>query len=146
MDEHLMDEQLKRAAEQAIMDYQFSLTQIEILEKDLEVAGDTGLGAMYGIEASMPKGKGNTSDKVFREVKKRERKWKQLQRHRDSVERIDQAIEQLIDEKQIAVIESLIERTYKRKIAEQLGVSPGTYYNIEREAIKNMAKLMYARS
>lgn len=53
------------------------INSIKIMRKSLEQAGD-GLTAQYGIEATLPKPKGQTSDPIYSEVIRRSKRVLEL--------------------------------------------------------------------
>ncbi|WP_134682544.1 hypothetical protein [Brevibacillus migulae] len=140
-----IDKAILEETTQAIMDYSYRLAQIDMLEAQLSYAGESGLTSGYGIEASLPKPQGTNSDKVQREALRRERKARLLKTYKDSVYRVETALDQLTDDKQIVIIENLMDGIHKRLIAKILRVSPSKYYEMEKAAIRNMAQLMYMK-
>ncbi|GED71193.1 hypothetical protein BRE01_48950 [Brevibacillus reuszeri] len=131
--------------EEELRDYHFMLREIDRLQGYLEDAGEGTVGA-YGIDASMPKGKGKNGDKTHAEVVRRERKWKRLEKLQDAVERIERAAESITDEKEKTVLDAIMDGEKNNFIARQIGVSRQRYYEIKRSVIIQMAWLMYGNN
>lgn len=130
--------------EEEIRDYSFMKREIKRLQGYLLDAGEGTVGS-YGIDMVMPKGKGTTGDKTLSEVSRRERQWKRLQRLQDTVLRIESAMAALTDEKQIAVLECIIDGVRMNLIARHVGVSRQTFYEIKYRLIIKMAWEMYGK-
>ncbi|MGF9907912.1 hypothetical protein [Brevibacillus porteri] len=128
--------------EDEIRDYSFSLREIDRIKGYLKSAGEGTVGA-YGIEASLPRGKGVTSDKTNREVMKRERRWKRLKKLEESIQRVDRAAETITNDKERAVLECIMDGVRMNMIARHVGVSRTRLNEIKRELIKKMARAMY---
>lgn len=127
--------------EEELRDYYFMQREIERLKSYLQDAGEGTVGSYEenaGIRAI-----GKNSDKTFNEVARRERKWKRLKKLESIVERIDRAAEKITDEKEVAVLEALMDGERNNVIARHLGVSRERYYEIKRNVIKKMAWLMF---
>ncbi|NRS17612.1 hypothetical protein HPY28_22305 [Brevibacillus sp. HB1.2] len=117
--------------EEELRDYPFMLREIDRLKGYLKDAGEGTVGA-YGIDAFQPKGKGKNGDKTHAEVVRRERKWKRLSKLQEIVERIDQAVECITDEKEKTVLDAIMDGEKNNFIARQIGVSRQRYYEIKR--------------
>ncbi|MFE1630758.1 hypothetical protein ACFLFF_28855, partial [Brevibacillus reuszeri] len=128
--------------EEEIRDYSFSLREIDRIKGILKDAGEGTVGA-YGIDASLPKGKGTTSDKTHREAVKRERYWERLRRLEASIQRVDRGSETITDDKERAVLECIMDGVRMNMIARHVGVSRSYLNDIKRELIKKMARAMY---
>lgn len=127
---------------QCILDYNMMLREIDRLEERLGHVG-MGLIAAYGIEAAMPKGKGTNADRVSAEAAKRERDWGRLRRYRSSVDKINRALEQIDNERHVVILECLMDGLKHKEIIAQLSVSPTTYSEWRRDAVADLALLLY---
>ncbi|MET3288363.1 UNVERIFIED_CONTAM: DNA-binding CsgD family transcriptional regulator [Brevibacillus sp. OAP136] len=129
-------------AEEEIKDYSFNLREIERIRLSLEEVGGS-LGSAYGIEAALPNGKGTTSDKTQREVVRRERNQKRLQKLTESILRVEQAMEGIASERERIVLECIMEGMRMNVIAKHLGISRSHFHEMKRNVIKKMALAMY---
>ncbi|UFJ42029.1 LuxR C-terminal-related transcriptional regulator [Brevibacillus humidisoli] len=128
--------------EEELRDYRFMVREIGRIEEYLGNVGQ-GLVSAYGIDGCQPKGKGLTANKTQNEVVHRERKWKRLMKLKETVDRIEQAAEEIADERERTVLDGLMDGEKNNYIARQLGVSRQRYYEIKRSLIGKMAWSMY---
>jgi hypothetical protein len=134
--------ELVQRTEEELRDYHFMVREIERIKSYLEDAGE-GMIGQYGIDASLPRAIGVNGDKTQSEVIRRERKWRRLQRLQDTVDRIERAMATITDDKELAVLEGLMDGEKNNFIARHIGVSRQRYYEIKRIVITKMAWAMY---
>lgn len=127
--------------EDDIRDYPYMQIEVIRIQRYLRDAGE-GMVAQYGLEAAMPKGKGLNGDKTHAEVVRRERKWNRLQNLQAKIERINRAVDSIVDEQERLIVEALLDGDKNTAIAKVLGVSRQRYYEIKRSAVMKMAIAM----
>lgn len=108
--------------ENTLKDYHWMINSIKIMRQSLENAGD-GLIAQYGIEATMPKAQGQTSDPVYSEVVRRSKRWKKVESYENKVKMIQERIHLIEDEREIEVLHWLLEGKGYSWIARHMGLS-----------------------
>lgn len=128
--------------EEELKDYSFHLREIERIKASLEEIG-AGIVGAYGLEASLPKGKGKTSDKTHREVAKRERNQKRLLKLEESVQRVEKAMDMITNERERVVLECMMDGMRMNVIAKHIGISRSYFHEVKRAIIKKMALAMY---
>lgn len=108
--------------ENILKDYHWMINSIKIMRESLEHAGD-GITAQYGVEASMPKPKGTTSDPVANEVARRSRRWKRIEKYEERVKKVQERLHLITDEREVEVLYWLLEGKSYRWIASHMGLS-----------------------
>lgn len=98
------------------------INSIKIMRDSLKDAGE-GLTAQYGDEAAMPKGKGDTSDPIFREVVRRSKRWNKIEQYERKVLAIQELFHKVHDEREGEVLYWLLEGKSYRWIGEHMGLS-----------------------
>lgn len=138
----MMIEAVQRA-EQDLRDYRWMadrVAEFHARNRDEDIQAAT---AKYGIEATMPRASG-ISDPVAREVKKRMREWERIKRYEEKLKRIDEAVAKITDERVRAVAEALMDGERLYMIAQQIGVSRTTAYELRKQVIRHLALALYA--
>ncbi|WP_432358817.1 helix-turn-helix transcriptional regulator [Sporosarcina sp. UB5] len=79
--------------------------------------------AQYGIEAIMPKGKGETSDPVFREVVRRSKHYEKIIGYESKVHMIQECIHVITDVRESEVLHWILEGKGYSWIARHMGLS-----------------------
>ena len=130
-------------AEQDLRDYRWMADRVaeyyaRNCDEDIQAAI-----AKYGIEAGLPRASG-VSDPVVREVQKRMREYERIQRYEEKLKRIDEAVAQITDERVRAVAEALMDGERLYMIAQQIGVSRTTAYELRKLVIRHLALTLYA--
>jgi DNA-binding NarL/FixJ family response regulator len=96
----------------------------------------------YGEESTLPKAIG-VGDPTFREAKQFLRNWERMKRYEQKMKLIEGAVAELTDERERAVAEGLMDGEKLYMIAEQIGVSRQTIYDIKRSMIRSLVIKMY---
>ena len=107
--------------EQLMKDYHWMINSVKIMRENLQDAGD-GLTAQYGIEAAMPKGKGQTSDPVYREVVRRSKHYDRIAGYENKIKMIQEHIHVIKDVREVEVHWILEGKGYSW-IARHMGLS-----------------------
>ena len=118
-----------------ITDYHWMMNAVKDIRAELEVGAKT---AQYGIEASMPKGQGNTSDPVELEVARRSKKFKRLQEYEMSLWTVQQRIEKVHGIREIQVLDWMLDGKSMRWIAKAMGLSHTHVQNIKESIVEQM--------
>jgi DNA-binding NarL/FixJ family response regulator len=138
----VMIEAVQRA-EQDLRDYRWMADRVAehyARNRDEDIQAAT---AKYGIEATMPRGSG-VSDPVVREVQKRMREFERIRRFEEKLKRIDEAVAKITDERVRAVAEALMDGERLYMIAQQIGVSRSTAYELRKQVVRHLALALYS--
>jgi len=114
----------------------------QITQKDIEEYITSGT-AQYGIEASLPKPKGKTSDPTYGAVQRKMREENRIKRYVETVRRLEEAVASLDDEKERIVIEGCMDRMSFSEIGKILGMSKQAVFEIKERAVRKLAVKMY---
>jgi DNA-directed RNA polymerase specialized sigma subunit len=125
--------------EQILKDYHWMINSIRIMRESMEEAGE-GITAKYGIEASMPKGKGTTSDPIYREYLRREKRWKKIEQYEKKVKIIQERIHVIQDEREFEVLHWLLDGKSYRWIAMHMGLSHSHIRRLKDSIVEQLAK------
>ena len=118
-----------------ITDYHWMLNAVKDIRAELEIGAKT---AQYGIEASMPKGQGNTSDPVELEVARRSKKFKRLKEYEMRLWTVQQRIEKVHGIREIQVLDWMLDGKSMRWIAKAMGMSHTHVQNIKESIVGQM--------
>lgn len=130
-------------AEQDLRDYRWMADRIaEYYARNTDDEIKTGI-ARYGIEASLPRAAYRISDPSAREAQKRLREYERINRYEEKLRKIDEAVASLTDERERVVAEGLMDGEKLYMIAQQIGVSRQTIYDIKRSMVRSLAISMY---
>jgi DNA-directed RNA polymerase specialized sigma subunit len=125
--------------EQILKDYHWMINSIRIMRESMEEAGE-GITAKYGIEASMPKGKGTTSDPIYREYLRREKRWKKIEQYEKKVKIIQERIHVIQNEREFEVLHWLLDGKSYRWIAMHMGLSHSHIRRLKDSIVEQLAK------
>jgi Bacterial regulatory proteins, luxR family len=118
-----------------ITDYHWMLNAVKDIRAELEIGAKT---AQYGIEATLPKGQGNTSDPVELEVARRDKKTKRLKEYEMQLWEVQQRIEKVQGIREIQVLDWMLDGKSMRWIAKVMGLSHTHIQNIKDSIVKQM--------
>jgi hypothetical protein len=124
--------------EQILKDYHWMINSIKILRDSMKDAGE-GLTAQYGVEASLPKPKGVTGDPIYREVVRREKRWKKVAEYEEKVKIIQDRMIAITDDREIEVLHWLLEGKSYRWIAMHMGLSHSHIRRIRESIVDQMS-------
>ena len=99
--------------------------------------------AQYGIEATLPKTQGVNSDITYRQAKELIRGWERMKRYEQKINKLENGVSKLRDEREREVAEGLMDGERIYMIAQQLDVTRQTVHEIKRSMIRNLAWMMY---
>lgn len=125
----------KFSIDKMITDYHWMLSSVKDIRAELEIGTKT---AQYGIEASLPKGKGNTSDPVELEVARRSKKIKRLKEYEMRLWEVQQRVEKVQGIREIQVLDWMLDGKSMRWIAKKMGISHTHVQNIKNSIVEQM--------
>lgn len=133
----------KYMLDQWLKDYHWMIEQIRVgkmqdeVVKTIEYEG--AKVANYGIEATLPKASGGTSDPVSYEASRRTQFYvKRVLRYVWKVKEIQERASNVIGEREIFVLHHLLDGYSMRKIAEKMNVSEATVRRIRERILDDM--------
>lgn len=128
----------KKEIENALRDYAWMINEIKRQRELLRDAG-TNIVAQSGLESSMPKAKGDTSDPVAMEVIRRDKASKWMQKLEQKVLFIQERIPIIQDEREKAVLQCMLDGMSMIAIGKHMGLSRRHVYNIKESIIAQFA-------
>jgi len=128
----------KKEIEQALRDYNWMIKEIKRQRELLGHIG-TNIVAQSGIESSMPKAQGVTSDPVALEVIRREKKSKWVEKLEEKVLFIQKRISVITNEREKAVLECMLDGLSMVAIGKHMGLSRTHIYNIKESIVYKIA-------
>ena len=128
----------KKEIENALRDYAWMINEIKRQRELLRDAG-TNIVAQSGLESSMPKGQGQTSDPVAMEVIRRDKASKWMQKLEQKVLFIQERIPIIQDEREKAVLQCMLDGMSMIAIGRHMGLSRRHVYNIKESIIAQFA-------
>ncbi|EWG12732.1 helix-turn-helix transcriptional regulator [Cytobacillus firmus] len=117
-----MKEAASKQIESILKDYHWMMNSIKILRDSMKDAGE-GLTAQYGDEAGMPKAQGTTSDPVYRENLRREKRYSVIHKYEAKISVIQDRLHLITDNREIEVLHWLLEGKSYRWIGAHMGLS-----------------------
>ncbi|MED4977207.1 DNA-binding response regulator [Weizmannia sp. FSL K6-0777] len=131
----------KKEISAALKDYHWMINEIQRQRKMLENEVGGNLTAQYGIDDTMPKGKGGTGDPIFREVIRREKKSKWIAKIEKKVLFIQEHINCVQGERERAVLECLLDGMSVIAISRHMGLSERHIFRIRDCIVDRMAEM-----
>jgi hypothetical protein len=140
--------EIVQKTEEDLRSYHWMIKEIERLNNEINKAihinsPGSSLVAQYGIEASLPKGKGLILSTMSISEEKYERQLKRVADLEDKVRKINLALEQITDEKEHTVLECILDGERMNIIARHVGISRTRLNEIKRQIVIHAAKVLY---
>lgn len=127
----------RHTLDQMIKDYHWMMSEIEIAEASRGYVG--AKVAVYGIEATLPKASGGTSDLVGFEVMRRMRFGKDsTMRYRGKVKEVQERSLKVEGEREQYVLHHLLNGLSMRQIARMMKVSEATVRRLRERILEDM--------
>jgi len=99
------------------------MMQLIIMKRQEMVNGSQSLTAKYGIEATLPSAKGNTSDPVYLEVLRIEKHNKKVEKMKKNLQFILKHQDVITDEKNAYIFNRLLDGLTLREIGHEMNIS-----------------------
>ncbi|MEC2222864.1 MULTISPECIES: LuxR C-terminal-related transcriptional regulator [Heyndrickxia] len=131
----------KKEIEQILKDYHWMINSIKIMRKSLQEAGEERLTAQYGDESALPKPKGTTSDPVYRELLRREKRWRKIEQYERKVKMIQDRIHVIQDEREFEVLHWLLDGKSYSWIARHMGLSERHIRRLKDSIVEQMSEM-----
>ncbi|PAD67015.1 hypothetical protein CHH83_20830 [Bacillus sp. 7586-K] len=112
----------RKDIENILKDYHWMINSIKILNDSMKDAGE-GLTAQYGDAAGMPKAQGTTGDPIYREIVRREKRYKVINRYKAKISVIQDRLHLIETDRELEVLHWLLEGKSYRWIGAHMGLS-----------------------
>lgn len=132
---------MKKEIEQILKDYHWMINSIKIMRKSLQEAGEERLTAQYGDESALPKPKGTTSDPVYREILRREKRWRKIEQYERKVKMVQDRIHVIQDEREFEVLHWLLDGKSYSWIARHMGLSERHIRRLKDSIVEQMSEM-----
>ncbi|MGX8791724.1 helix-turn-helix transcriptional regulator [Oceanobacillus sp. M60] len=129
--------------EETLRDYSWMLNEIKRQRQLMDYEGGN-LVAQSGIESTMPKAKGGTSDPIALEVIRRDKNSKWLDKLETKVLFIQKRIHLITDEREKAVLECMLDGLSMSSISNHMGLSRRHIYNIKESIVNRIAHFAHS--
>lgn len=97
--------------------------------------------AMYGIEATLPKASGRTSDPVFTEVKRRVYSLNyRIKEYQQKIAEVQKRIPYVIGDREVEVLHRLLDGDSMRAIGKHMRLSSTTIARVRKNILNQMTK------
>jgi uncharacterized protein YerC len=121
-----------------LKDYHWMMNSIKLLRESMTSAGER-IVRTYDMDSDMPKAQGGTSDPVFQEIARREKRWKKIYEYEEKVMIIQQRMNLIKDEREAEVLHWILEGKSYRWIAIHMGLSPSHIGRLKDNVINILA-------
>lgn len=128
---------------QALRDYHWMLNAIKMYQEEFskDETFRVNVTAQYGIEASLPKGTGTTSDPVLQEVIRRDKYWERVRKYEAVVKSIQSRVHLITDVREQEVLHWLLEGESYSWIARHMGLSERHIRRLRDSIIAKMSEM-----
>jgi DNA-binding CsgD family transcriptional regulator len=120
-----------------LKDYHWMLNSIKLLRESMDEAGEKIVRPYENSD--MPKPKGNTSDPVYQEYIRREKRWKKIFEYEKKVRVIQERMHKITDDRELEVLHWLLEGKSFRWISLHMGLSHTHISRLRESIIEQMA-------
>ncbi|MFC5541545.1 helix-turn-helix transcriptional regulator [Ureibacillus suwonensis] len=128
----------KEKLDQWIKDYRWMINTVEQLQMEFGYKG--AKIAQYGIEATLPKASGQTSDVVFAEVVRRNKHLKRINEYIYKIQEVQKRVDKVTEPREAEVLYWLLEGKSMRWIGQHMALSHVSIKNIKESIIESMLK------
>ncbi|MBB5148189.1 helix-turn-helix transcriptional regulator [Ureibacillus thermosphaericus] len=126
----------KEKLDQWIKDYRWMINTVEQLQMEYRYNG--AKIAQYGIEATLPKASGQTSDVVFTEVVRRNKHLKRINEYICKIQEVQKRVDKVTEPREAEVLYWLLEGKSMRWIGQHMALSHVTIKNIKENILESM--------
>jgi len=131
----------KKEIASILRDYHWMINEIQRQRKMLSEEVNGNFTAQYGIESSLPKGKGQNGDPIFREVIRREKKSRWIEKLEKKVMFIQEHMDCITNEREKAVLECLLDGMSMIAISKHMGLSVRHVQRIKNSIVDKMSEM-----
>lgn len=127
----------KKEIEHILKNYYWMINSIKMLYNDVRAK----VTSQYGEEASLPKPTGVNSDTVFNDVIRRSKYWKRIEEYERKVKEIQKRIFVIKDDREIEVLNWILEGKSYSWIARHMGLSERHIRRIKDSIVEQMSDM-----
>ena len=131
----------KKEIASILRDYHWMINEIRRQRKMLSDEVNGNFTAQYGIESSLPKGKGQNGDPIFREVIRREKKSRWIEKLEKKVMFVQEHMDCITNEREKAVLECLLDGMSMIAISRHMGLSVRHVQRIKNSIVDKMSEM-----
>jgi len=140
--------EIVQKTEEDIRSYHWMIREVDRLNAQIDKAlttfvPESSLVAQYGVEATLPRGKGAKPTTLSISEEKHERQIQRVKSLENKIRNINTALEDLTDEKERTVLECILDGERMNIIAKHVGVSRTRLQEIRRKIVIHSAKYLY---
>lgn len=128
----------EKQVESTLRDYNWMINEIK-RQRDLMDYHGGNLVAQTGIESTMPRAQGGTSDPVALEVVRRDEASRWVQKLEEKVLFIQKRMSIITDEREKVVLECMLDGLSMSAISQHMGLSRRHIYNIKSSVVNKIA-------
>jgi DNA-binding CsgD family transcriptional regulator len=121
----------------ALNDYHWMMNSIKLLRDAMTGAGERVV-RQYGPDSDMPKAQGGSSDPVYQEFLRREKRWSRIREYEDKVLLIQERMHIIKDQRETEVLHWLLEGKSFRWIGLHMGLSHSHIGRIREEIVTKL--------
>lgn len=129
----------EKQIEQALRDYNWMINEIKRQRELLSHIAGGNVVAQGGIESTLPKAQGETSDPVALEVIRRDKASRWMLNLEDKVLFIQKRIHIITDSREKVVLECMLDGLNMVAIGQHMGLSRRHVYNIKTSIVDKIA-------
>ncbi|QCR33140.1 LuxR C-terminal-related transcriptional regulator [Lysinibacillus sp. SGAir0095] len=126
----------KHTLDQWIKDYRWMINTVEEIRNELPIKG--AKTAQYGIEATMPKASGGTSDVVFSEMTRRSNHMRKINDYIIKIAEVQRRAKKITDSKETEVLFWILEGKSLRWIGSTLNMSHTSVQRVRDRILDKM--------
>lgn len=123
-----------------LKDYHWMMNSIKLLRESMMAAGER-IVRTYDMDSDMPKAQGTTSDPVFQEIVRREKRWKNIIEYEEKVKIIQERMHLIKDERELEVLHLLLDGKSYSWIARHMGLSDRHIRRIKDSIVVQMSEM-----
>lgn len=123
-----------------LRDYHWLINSIKVMRESMATAGER-IVRTYDIDSDMPKAKGGTSDPVYQETARREKRWNNIYEYETRVRIIQDRIHLIKDEREKEVLHFLLDGKSYSWIARHMGLSDRHIRRIKDSIVEQMSEM-----
>lgn len=128
----------RHTLDQMIKDYHWMIETIKEAETDIAYINGVKV-ASYGIDSTLPKASGGTSDPVFYEVHRRTQfGGSRIQQYRRKVSEVQKRIPLVVGDREIEVLHRLLNGDSMRSIGKYMRLSSTTIFRVRNKILSQM--------
>lgn len=131
---------IEKQMDQLLKDYHWMINSVKIIREGMNDIGQ-GLNTQYGLQAAMPKASGLNSDPIYREVERRDKRWKKINEYEGKIKAVQDRIQSIHVDREVEVLHWLLEGKSMRWIGSHMTLSDRHIGRIRESIIRRMSQM-----